>query len=122
MIEGMRRGVKVFADFHFSEFKSFQESTLLIEPLTLIIGANASGKSNALEGIQVLSRLAKPLKIEDILNGVRGQLSGIRGGSKEVAFRGLDCFEVGCSFIYKGEKYLYEFSTKIHPWCNDLLS
>ncbi len=38
-------------------FKSFREATLPLAPLTVLIGANASGKSNAIEAMQLLSWL-----------------------------------------------------------------
>ncbi len=40
-------------------FKSYHEATLPLAPLTLLIGANASGKSNAIEAIRFLSWLAR---------------------------------------------------------------
>ncbi|GBE73061.1 DNA replication and repair protein RecF [Microcystis aeruginosa NIES-87] len=47
-------------------FKSYQEATLSLAPITLLIGANASGKSNALEAIRLLSWLAKGSRLDDI--------------------------------------------------------
>ena len=42
---------------HIKNFKSYADATLPLAPLTFLIGANASGKSNALEAIQIMSRL-----------------------------------------------------------------
>ena len=39
-------------------FKSYKEATLPLSPLTLLIGANASGKSNAIEAFRFLSWVA----------------------------------------------------------------
>ena len=33
--------------FRFQDFKSYRDATLPLGPLTVLIGANASGKSNA---------------------------------------------------------------------------
>lgn len=41
----------MFTEFTFKRFKSFKDSTLPVSPLTIIIGSNASGKSNAIEGM-----------------------------------------------------------------------
>jgi len=38
-----------------TNWKSFEKATLYIDPLTIIIGANASGKSNTLDAL-----LSKP--------------------------------------------------------------
>jgi len=40
-------------------FKSYKEAEIHLSPLTLMIGANASGKSNAVEALSLLSWLAK---------------------------------------------------------------
>ena len=38
-------------------WKSFTEATLYIDPLTVLIGSNASGKSNALDALLFLLSL-----------------------------------------------------------------
>ena len=40
---------------HFFKWKSFKEAELYIDSLTGLIGTNASGKSNALEGIVLIT-------------------------------------------------------------------
>ena len=50
--------------FSIENFKSFRKATLPLAPLTLLIGANASGKSNAIEAIQLLSWLASGVAFE----------------------------------------------------------
>jgi AAA15 family ATPase/GTPase len=37
--------------FTVKNFKSFREATLSLRPLTVLIGANASGKTNLLEAL-----------------------------------------------------------------------
>lgn len=39
-------------------WKSFAQSTLYIDPLTFVIGVNASGKSNLIDAFSCLSKLA----------------------------------------------------------------
>lgn len=42
----------------FLDFKSFEEASLdLSRPFTVLIGKNGSGKSNAIEGIELLAQL-----------------------------------------------------------------
>lgn len=53
-------------------WKSYEDSTLYIEPLTFIIGYNASGKSNVLDALFFLSQLAKGVAIEEVGAQVRG--------------------------------------------------
>jgi AAA15 family ATPase/GTPase len=46
----------MLTEFHLQNFKSFQQQTCLpLGPLTVLIGANAAGKSNAIEALRRLS-------------------------------------------------------------------
>ena len=49
----------MITSFTVSGFKSYQDAKLPLAPLTLLIGANASGKSNLIEAIRLLSWLAR---------------------------------------------------------------
>ena len=70
--------------FSIENFKSFRKATLPLSPLTLLIGANASGKSNAIEAIQLLSWLAWGRSLNDLLYDVREQELSLRGGFKDL--------------------------------------
>ncbi len=65
--------------FTIKNFKSFREATLPLAPLTLLIGANASGKSNAIEAMQLLSWLTSGNALNDLLYAVREQEISLRG-------------------------------------------
>jgi len=67
-------------------FKSFERATLPLAPLTLLIGANASGKSNAIEAMQLLAWLASGRSPADLLYAVREQELSLRGGPKDLAW------------------------------------
>jgi len=41
-------------EIHFKNWKSFKSATLYIDQITVLIGANASGKSNLVEGLEFL--------------------------------------------------------------------
>ena len=60
-------------------FKSYQEATLSLAPITFLIGANASGKSNALEAIRLLSWLAKGSRLDDIERNIQSGNAIVRG-------------------------------------------
>ncbi|HBL31009.1 MAG TPA: ATPase [Acidobacteria bacterium] len=66
-------------------FKSFERATLPLAPLTLLIGANASGKSNAIEAMQLLAWLGSGRPVTDLLYATREQELSLRGGSKDFA-------------------------------------
>jgi AAA15 family ATPase/GTPase len=45
----------MLTEFTLANFKSYSTSRLPLAPLTVLIGANAAGKSNVLEGLRFLS-------------------------------------------------------------------
>ncbi|MEC4018374.1 AAA family ATPase [Streptomyces sp. H27-D2] len=77
-------------------FKSFAGQTLDLRDLTLLIGRNGSGKSNALDALVVLSRLALGEPLRDALDGPRSAEDPIRGGAEGCAPLGQDSFAIGC--------------------------
>ncbi len=60
-------------------WKSFEKATLNIDPLTVLIGTNASGKSNALDALAFIKRIASGISPTAALRGDVG-LPAIRGG------------------------------------------
>jgi len=77
-------------------FKSFRDATLPLSPLTLVVGRNGSGKSNALDGLWVLARLAQGEDIRDALDGGR-EGPAVRGGAAGCAPLGESSFSLGCT-------------------------
>lgn len=62
----------------FKNWKSFDEAVLYIDPFTALIGTNASGKSNLLDGIEFLRRIAVGIDTQTALEGGK-ELPPIRG-------------------------------------------
>lgn len=69
-----------------SNFKSYEKASLPLAPLTLLIGANASGKSNAIEALRFLTWLAHGRRLEDILESMRQDDLSIRGKVGDVLY------------------------------------
>ena len=86
-------------------FKSYAQSTLRLAPLTLLVGANASGKSNAIEAIRFLSWLAQGRRLDDILERVQQTDIAIRGTLSDLVYdRAQDpMITLGCSLTSTGE-------------------
>jgi predicted ATPase len=84
--------------FSIENFKSFRKATLPLSPLTLLIGANASGKSNAIEAVQLLSWLASGRSLNDLLYDVREEELSLRGGLKGLEGAGSKIL-LGCKVI-----------------------
>lgn len=68
-------------------WKSFETTTLFIDPLNVLIGTNASGKSNILDAFLFLYRLAWGKQILSSVNG-DSELSAIRGGLDWIVRKG----------------------------------
>lgn len=84
--------------FNLTNFKSFEKETHLPlwGPLTVLIGANAAGKSNALEALRMLSWLAQGNKLSSIQYAVNQADKVVRGRVEDVFHRGSERFTLGC--------------------------
>jgi len=76
-------------------FKSYEGVELPLVGLNVLIGRNGSGKSNALDALEVLSRLARGEEVRDALDGNRHDSGPVRGGIEGCAPAGSDFFELG---------------------------
>ncbi len=73
-------------------FKSLRNIEVEFGPLTVLIGANASGKTNLLDVIRFLQGVGNGLTAREVLDGRPADATyrrwpGIRGGSLEVLYR-----------------------------------
>jgi len=85
----------VIESFTIKNFKSVREASLpLSDALTVLIGANASGKSNVLEAIRLLSWLANNGQLSQLEREIDAQL-GLRGTSRDLKTRERSSAPVG---------------------------
>jgi predicted ATPase len=80
-------------------FKNFRKAELTIGPLTLLVGTNASGKSNLRDAFRFLHGISRGYSLADIIGEkwVEGgvlQWRGIRGGTREVGYPSEQTFGV----------------------------
>jgi hypothetical protein len=89
-----------------TNFKSFVDEEVELAPLTLLVGANASGKSNFLDAVRFLRGLSLDLTIPEVLNGQERAHSdawpGIRGRLEESARLGESAFAIESHWLPKG--------------------
>ena len=76
-------------------FKNFADETLCVGPFTVLVGENASGKSNIRDAFRFLHGIGRGYTLAEILGGKHGvfgkvEWTGIRGGSAEVVRYGPD--------------------------------
>ena len=79
----------MLSSFTIKNFKSYREATLKLAPLTVLIGANASGKSNAIEGLRLLSWIAEGKRLGTIRHDLLEKECAIRGNAGDLAYRGV---------------------------------
>ena len=80
-----------------THFKSYRHGVLPLAPLTVLIGANASGKSNAIEAMRLLSWLAQGHKLSTIKSGIQDSDQVVRGRIADLGHHGAPSFGFGCS-------------------------
>ncbi|MFM6309879.1 MAG: AAA family ATPase [Dolichospermum sp.] len=83
-------------EFTLANFKSYNTSRLPLGALTVLIGANAAGKSNALEGLRLLSWLAQGQKLSSIQYAVNSAEAVVRGRVNDLCYHGQSSFTIGC--------------------------
>ncbi|MFD0528314.1 hypothetical protein ACFQ1I_16565 [Kitasatospora arboriphila] len=88
-------------EIRLTSFKSYRRTTLPLSPLTVLHGPSGVGKSNALDALAVLSRLAIGEEIGPSLDGVggtAGPLAGpVRGGLMGCVPHGRNAIILGCT-------------------------
>lgn len=82
--------------FIIENFKSYKNASLKLSPLTVLVGANASGKSNVLEAIRFLSWLAQGQKLSSLQYKVNQNEQIVRGRIKELMHIASDNFTLSC--------------------------
>ena len=85
---------------HLRDFKNFRDETLRMGPFTVIVGANASGKSNIRDAFRFLHGIGRGYGLADIIGGRYGaggqaQWAQIRGAADEIARFGSEWFRLG---------------------------
>lgn len=93
--------------FYLQNFKSYANARLKLSPLTVLVGANASGKSNALEAIRFLSWLAQGQKLSSLQYKVNQDDQVVRGHVKDITRFGENQFTIGCRLMDSVQSELF---------------
>jgi hypothetical protein len=83
----------MISSFFINNFKEFSKAEMPLVPLTLLIGANASGKSNMLEAIRIL---VKGSRLDDLEKSLLSADSLVRGKSEDLFKLPGQSLGVGC--------------------------
>ena len=99
-------------------FKNFADETLRVGPFTVIVGANASGKSNIRDAFRFLHGIGRGYTLAEIIGGKYGpggqlEWAPIRGAADEMIRFGRHAFSLEVEVKegrYSGSKYSIEVS------------
>ena len=99
-----------------TNFKNFADETLRMGPFTIIVGANASGKSNIRDALRFLHGVGRGYTLADILGGKYGaggqvEWDQIRGAPMEVVRQGQDQFALAVSLPLPNSQLRTELSS-----------
>jgi predicted ATPase len=89
-------------------FKNFKEAEIQLGPLSVLVGTNASGKSNIRDALRFLHGIGLGYSLADIFGEKYGpggvlQWNGIRGGIREITYMGSPTFTLEATFeFYEG--------------------
>lgn len=105
----------MISEITIGNFKSYRQATLPLAPLTLLVGANASGKSNAIEAIRFLSWLAYGRRLDDILEKVQQTDIAIRGTLRDLTYdqAAEPTITLGCALTNTGEWQQLQIAIKL---------
>jgi predicted ATPase len=104
-----------------TNFKNFRQAEVALGPFSVLVGANAVGKSNIRDALRFLHGVARGYNLAEIIGGKYGgggqlEWNGIRGGTSEICFHGEQEFTLGVAFEQRigvdsqPSKFYYEIS------------
>jgi predicted ATPase len=103
-------------EIRLENWKSFPKATLFLDPLTILIGTNAAGKSNVLDALEFLCQIGQGKEITSILQSDPKALT-FRGGAEWAALKPEKIFTI--SALIQGEvdklDYLYSITVQTLP-------
>ena len=82
--------------FTLKNFKSFRDARLPLGTLTMLVGANSSGKSNLIEALRLLSWIGQGQRLPNIQRALSADDQVIRGRIHEILPEGETTFTLGC--------------------------
>ncbi len=99
----------MLTELRLRNFKNFADERLRMGPFTVLVGANASGKSNVRDALRFLHGIGRGYRLADILGGRYGaggqeEWMPVRGGVDEIVRFGEDSFRLTVSMQHKWQE------------------
>ncbi len=86
----------MLSSFTVENFKSYVAANVPLSSMTLLMGPNASGKSNALEALRLLNWLARGMRMDDVERVIQNGDAPMRGHVADLFQDATRCLTVGC--------------------------
>ncbi|NYI03159.1 AAA family ATPase [Allostreptomyces psammosilenae] len=106
-------------ELRLTAFRSYRRATLRLAPLTVLTGPAGSGRSNVLDALDVLARLALGLPLDQALDGTAdhdGRLTEpVRGGLAHCPPAGSRGFQLGCAVATPDGTVRYDIAIATLP-------
>jgi len=101
-------------ELRLENFKNFREAALALGPLTLLVGTNASGKSNLRDAFRILHGISRGYSVAGIFGENREEgWKGIRGGIRETAQYGEHSFALEATLTADDAELTYRIKVKL---------
>ena len=102
----------MFKKLTLQNWKSFRYAELPIDSLTILIGTNASGKSNVVDAFEFLKRVIKGETINSVLRG-NSRSNSIRGSIENVFYRSSNEFSLQLLMSDSSQVIEFEYNTNV---------
>ena len=103
----------VWSSFSLENFKSYEQATLPLAPLTVLVGANASGKSNLIEAMQLLCWLSTGRRLADLSAAIEKHEVAIRGRLTDLPLAAASPVGLRCALPAEGGDPALDLAVKI---------
>ncbi|MCC5875275.1 MAG: AAA family ATPase [Candidatus Sumerlaeia bacterium] len=108
----------MITSLHLKDFKNFQNAKIKLGPVTTLVGANGSGKSNLCDAFRFLHGIGRGYTLAQIFGGALGVggekvWEGIRGGAVGCARHGQEGFAIKLETLHESgsdETLVYEIN------------
>ncbi|MCM5557416.1 AAA family ATPase [Pleomorphomonas sp. JP5] len=103
-------------EIRLKNFKSFADGALRVGPFTVMVGTNASGKSNMRDAFRFLHGIGRGYTLAEIIGGKYGsggqvEWGALRGSAREIVRFGKEKFSLEVTFSYTStSRYTYHIT------------
>ena len=110
-------------ELRLTNFKNFKDETLKLGPFSVIVGANASGKSNVRDALRFLHGIGRGYTLADIVGGkfgAGGQVwAPLRGTTNEIVRFGMTSFTVQVTLKLPGRRHRASYAIRVRQGQED---